>query len=373
MKRICVFCEIWESGGIEAFVSGVLLGMDRTGLEIDVVVTQRKESVFTAGLEAAGVRLIELSGHLYHFRANYRIFRALLRENAYDVVHLNAFQGMSLYYLKIAADMGVPIRIAHSHNTALRKSWLRAGKEFVHRIYRARYAPCATALWACSRSAGEFLFPAGVVRVQEVSFIPDGIPIERFVRDPAQRQRTRSELGIGASQLVIGHVGRLCYQKNQTFLLDVLAAVKRRQPDALLLLVGDGRDRTALERKAEKLGIGDSVRFYGTSKRVERLLWAMDVFAFPSLFEGFGIAVMEAQAAGLAVVCSDRVPAEARVLSTTVTLPLACGAEEWARQILSAERGAADRSEAIREAGFDMADVAARIESYYRGRDSHDA
>lgn len=373
MKKICVFCEIWESGGIEAFVSNVLLSMDRTGMEIDIIVTQRRESFLTAKLEAAGIRLIELSGHLYHLSENYRLFRELLGETPYDVIHLNAFHGMSLYYLKIAADRGVPVRIAHSHNTALRSSWLRPGKELLHRRYAARYAPYATALWACSRSAGEFLFPAAARRAATVSFIPNGISIDRFIRDPAQRQRTRSALGIGASQLLLGNVGRLCCQKNQSFLLDILAAVKRRRPDAALLLVGEGTDRAMLERKAAGLGLQDSVRFYGTSAHVERLLWAMDVFVFPSLFEGFGIAVLEAQAAGLAVVCSDRVPAEARVVSTAVALPLERGAEEWARQILAVERDPAGQPEIIRAAGFDMADVSARIESYYRGVFSDDS
>lgn len=120
-----LLCESWESGGIESFLHNILLRMDLTGLEVDIVAAQLKDSVFTQALREHGVRFRELSGSQRNLPENHRRFAALLWERRYDVVHLNIFQGMSLYYAHLAKRAGVPVRIAHSHNTDLRQSLTR--------------------------------------------------------------------------------------------------------------------------------------------------------------------------------------------------------------------------------------------------------
>ena len=128
MKRICCFCESWESGGIESFLASVYTHADLSELEIDIVTSKLLDSVFTARLEKLGIRFYQLSGSQRRLLTNHAMFRRLLRERHYDVLHINAFQSLSLYYAKLAMQAGVPIRIAHSHNTALRKSPLRWAK-----------------------------------------------------------------------------------------------------------------------------------------------------------------------------------------------------------------------------------------------------
>ena len=172
-----------------------------------------------------------------------------------------------------------------------------------------RYAREATELWACSRPAAEFLFPAELLESRSWRFIPNGIDTRRFQFRPEVRTRVRQELGLGDS-FVFGHGGRLCEQKNQAFLLEAFAKTAGRRPDSRLLLIGQGEDRSDLESRAEALNIADRVIFHGTSDRVPELLWAMDVFAFPSRFEGLGIVAVEAQAAGLPTVCAEAVPEE---------------------------------------------------------------
>lgn len=132
-----------------------------------------------------------------------------------------------------------------------------------------------------------------------------------------------------------------------------------------MLLVGDGREKDNMERQSERLGLQDQIIFYGTTDQVERLFWAMDVFTFPSRFEGFGIVVLEAQAAGLPVVCSDQVPEEARFLPATHVLSLEAGAEKWAEQILLVRGETSNQSAAIQRAGFAIQDVAQRIRDSY--------
>ena len=164
---------------------------------------------------------------------------------------------------------------------------------------------------------------------------------------------------------MIGHVGRLCYQKNQDYLLDVLAQVLERKANTWLLLVGEGEDKPRLIERADCLGISSKVMFYGTTRNVERLLWAMDAFAFPSLFEGFGIATVEAQAAGLPVICSEHIPQEAYVTKQIHSVPLSRGAAAWADALLATAERYPDGADTVRNAGFDIDFVAQEIEASY--------
>lgn len=361
MRRICCLCESWASGGIESFLCSVLMRLDMTELEVDIVAAQLCDSVFTDKLKALGVRFYELSGSMRKVWENHRRLRALLRERRYDVLHLNAFQGLSLAYLRIAKEEGVLVRIAHSHNTALRKSLTRPIKLAIHSWAKERYTRDATALWACSRDAAAFLFSARELDGRGYRFIPNGIEVERFRFDAKAREEVRQELGLDG-KYVIGHVGRLCCQKNQSFLLDVLAEAVKRKPEAVLLLVGEGEDKPMLEEKARYLGVVDKVLFTGVSEHIERLYWAMDVFAFPSLFEGFGIAVIEARAAGLAVYCSEHVPEEARVAGC-MALPLDTNA--WAEELTKAHDRSPEGADAVRDAGFDIQTVAQTVRESY--------
>lgn len=366
-KRICCFCETWESGGIESFLYNVLTHMDLRQIEVDIVAARLRDSVFTAELEKRGIRFYQLSGSPRSLGRNFRQFRLLLRERRYDVLHLNIFQGLALYYARVAKEEGVPIRIAHSHNTDLRKSGTRWLKLRLHRWAKKRYAGDAVDLWACSKAAAEFLFPSALLGERGFRFIPNGIDTERFRFDPPGRAAARAELGLDG-KFVIGNIGRLCYQKNQEFLLEVFTAVWRRAPESRLLLVGGGEQRTALEQKAAALGIRDAVIFYGVSDHVERLLWAMDVFVLPSRFEGLPVTGVEAQASGVPCLFSDAITRECKAAETTAYLPLAAGPEAWADAILQAEKQEADRRSgisAVRKAGFDIRDVARLVEEHY--------
>lgn len=358
MKRVCLLCETWESGGIESFLHNVLLHMDLTGLEVDIVAARMGESVFTPALKERGVGFYQLSGKLRSLRNGYT-FAELLEENRYDVVHLNIFQGLALHYGRLAEKHGVPVRIAHCHVAGLRNSPGVALKLRLHELGKRLWGGCATTRLACSQRAAEFLFPKG----KSYEWVPNGIDVPRFRFREQGRESMRQELGLGTDTLLLGTVGRLSEEKNQIFLLDVLREVKTEAPNAVLLLVGRGKQEERLRRRAEELGVTDSVIFYGESLRIPELLWAMDVFLFPSLAEGLGIAAVEAQAAGLPVVCSERIPREALVTGRVTQLELSAGAKAWAEAIKET-KDTAERMTAVDEvsaAGYDVEAVAARL------------
>ena len=365
-RRICCFCEKWESGGIESFLHNVIMEMDMSQLEIDIAAAQICESVFTASLKEKGVGFYELSGSQRKLGRNHKMFRQLLKERQYDVVHLNIFQGLSLYYGYLAKKAGVQRIITHSHNSALRRSRTRWLKLALHNMAKSLLAENATDYWACSRLAAEFMFPRDVVERYE--FIPNGIDIEKFRFNDEVRKKVRKDLGI-EGKLVIGNVGRLCYQKNQENLLEVFAKLQSERLESVLLLVGEGEMKEELQQQVEKLGIADKVIFYGVTDKVEQLLWAMDIFVFPSRFEGLGIVAVEAQAAGLPVICSDGVPNEAVVSDLVQKVDLRSGVDSWVESILHCQVGV-DRlavHEQVQKSGFAVADVADRIEKVYLG------
>lgn len=356
--RVCCFCERWESGGIESFLSNVLLRIDFSRLEIDIAVAQLRESVFTRYLKARGVTFFQLSGKL-RSPANGRAFSALLDEQDYDVVYLNIFQGLSLYYGYLAEKAGVPIRIAHSHGTGLRNSVGRALKLYLHQLGKKLWSSSITDFWACSQNAAEFLFPKG----QAYRWIPNGIETERFRFQPVLRRMERSELGLSEDTFLLGTVGRLSEEKNHGFLLKMFYELKKTRRDSALLIVGTGHLQEPLRRQVRELGLEGDVIFYGTSLQVERLLWAMDLFIFPSYTEGFGIAGVEAQAAGLPVLCSKAIPPEAIVTEQAVQMELSAGARAWAERALEMRSGDRETgAEAVAAAGFNITAVAEGIQ-----------
>lgn len=363
-RRICCFCETWESGGIESFLYNVLSRMDFSKIEVDIVASELRKSIFTPELQKKGIQFYELSGSQRNVLKNWRNFQNLLVKRKYDVVHLNIFQGLSLYYACLAKRAGVPVRIAHSHNTALRKSKTKPLKLALHQISKNMFAGFATDFWACSKLAAEFMFPKQLLSKKGFQFIPNGIDTERFRFNPEIREKIRAELGI-TNAFVIGNVGRLCYQKNQTFLLQVFAEVLQKRPESRLLLVGTGELESSLKRQAKELGIMDKVIFYGASNHVEQLLWAMDLFVFPSLFEGLGIVVIEAQSAGLPVICSKFVPQEVNVTPLVQSLPLEI--KVWRDKLLRIQEVMKRKmfSEKMEKAGFDIWSVMGLISKIY--------
>ena len=363
-RKVCCFCETWESGGIEAFLCHILEHMDLSHLRVDIVVCAMKESVFTRRLQELGVTFHQLSGSTRSIGKNQEMFQVLLEREGYDVIHFNLFQSLSLAYVRLSKKAGVPCRIVHSHNTALRKSKTRWVKLLLHRWGRWRYSMDATQLWACSGQAARFLFSQRALDKLPYRFIPNGIELERFAYSVQTRSQIRAQLHL-EDAFVVGHIGRLCQQKNQMFLLDVTRELVAMEPRTCLLLVGDGEDRAALEGKAQQLGIQDHVLFYGTTPNPEQLMCAMDVFAFPSLFEGLAIVVVEAQANGLPLVSSQHMPPEAFVTPTAVQLPLEEGARAWAVRLLENRQQHGDYLQELRNAGFSVEDVAHLIQQTY--------
>ena len=219
----------------------------------------------------------------------------------------------------------------------------------------------ATKLFACGNAAGNWMFQG-----QPFQILNNAIDTKKHTYSEQVAAEVRKEFDIENCK-VIGHIGRFNPQKNHTFLIDIFAEIKKIRPDAKLLLVGGGEGMTAIQQKVEKLGLKDSVIFTGVRPDVNRLLQAMDVFVFPSLYEGLPVTMVEAQAAGLPCVISDKVPDECIVTEGLVTVQkLSDSVENWAKHIVSrANMQRKDTGEQIKAHGFDIAENAKWLEEFY--------
>lgn len=250
----------------------------------------------------------------------------LFREERWPIVHSH-INVLSVFPLSAAKKAGVPVRIAHSHSTMGKGELVKNLMKLALRPFSNLYP---TERFACSEYAGKWLFG----RDANFTVIPNAIELEKFRFDPTVRQKTRKGLGVSDDTFLIGHVGRFMPQKNQAFLVDVLAELLPQKPDTMLAFVGDGPDRPSVQQHAQELGISDHILFLGQRTDVNHLYQAFDAFCLPSRYEGLGMVAIEAQVAGCPCVLSDQVPHEADISEKTSFISLE-NRSSWISTLLS--------------------------------------
>ena len=326
-----------DRGGVETWLMHVLRNIDRQQFQFDFLTHTTKPCAYDDEVRARGSRILPCPQPARPWRYA-RQFRRILKEyGPYDVVHSHVHH-YSGFVLHLARQCGVPSRIAHSHNDkspvdskagGVRKVYLRVMEHLIRRN--------ATLGLACSRKAAQSLYGPDWEMDPRWQVLYYGIDLAPF-KAPVDDVRIRAELDFPREAFVVGHVGRFSRQKNHAFLLEVLAALVQAYPQTRALLVGDGPLRRAMEDKAKSLGIERQVVFAGLRSDIPRLMRsAMDLFVLPSLYEGLGLVLIEAQAAGLPCVVAEGVPNEADVVPELIArVSLAESAEAWAQRILAA-------------------------------------
>lgn len=348
----------------------ILRSIDRQHFRMDFLVHTAEPSDYDAEIASLGSAVIPCLSEQDPLRYARNFIRILRSYGPYDVVHTHV-QHFGALPLFLARCAGVPVRVAHSHSDTRgeerKASAVRRG--YLH-LTRALIRTYATHGLAVSERASLSLFGPNWRQDRRWQILHCGIDLEAFgcAVDGAS---LRAELGIPHDALVVGHVGRFSYEKNHTFLVDVAAEVLKREPKAFFLLVGDGPLRNAIQEKVSHLGLAPRFLFTGVRADVSRLMkGAMDLFILPSHFEGLGLVLIEAQAAGLPVVMSDVVPKEVDILVDRVyRMALSQSASDWAQTIVTKlrrrplERGQA--LERVRQSPFDIRRSAASLADFY--------
>jgi glycosyltransferase involved in cell wall biosynthesis len=337
-KRIRILQVVggMNRGGAETWLMHILRHLDADRFQMDFLVHQPGPFDFEAEIRSRGGRLLVCPGtrNPWSYGRNFR--RIIANNGPFDIVHAH-IQHYNGFVMRLARQAGVPVRIAHSH---LDSSPERASAGFLRRMYFGlmdRWIEAhATLGIAVSKVAGAALFGADWETNHARRLLYCGIDLSAFQADLSP-PAVRTALGIPADAFVIGHAGRMMEQKNHRFLIEIFAEIARREAEAHLLLIGEGPLRGAIEQQVHRLGLIERVSFAGVRSDVPRLMrGAMDLFLFPSLFEGLPLVGMEAQAAGLPMVISDVIAPELDILPELVhRLPLAWPARVWADKIQS--------------------------------------
>jgi glycosyltransferase involved in cell wall biosynthesis len=339
--RILHVVRQMNAGGIAVWLMNVLRRADRERCRMDFLVTTDAPCAYADEIQGLGGRVIPCLGQRKPWQFA-RSFGEVLRDcGPYDVVHSHIFN-FSGFVLRLAARHGVPVRIAHSHtDTRLKEASLgwhqrlwRAGYLSLTKRWIGRYGTLRVGV---SALAAEALFGRNWATDRRSRVLPLGLDFSAFrVRHDAAE--VRRSLGLPTDALVIGHVGNYVWHKNHDFLIEIAAEALRQEPRAWLLLIGHHLLGSPIGARVHALGLADRVVIAGPRDDVPRLMTAaLDVFLFPSHYEGFGLVLLEAQAAGVPCVFTDSLPTEVDVLPALVQRePLAAPAADWARTTLAA-------------------------------------
>lgn len=346
-------------GGLENLLMNYYRNIDRDIIQFDFLTHFSEKQDFEEEIKRLGGKLFiirPLNPFSIKYRRDLEIFFTDHPEYRIVHCHLNCMSGLPL---SIAKKCGVPIRIAHSHTDNQNINL----KYPIKMIYRMRISRYATDLFACSKVAGEWMFLGKPYRI-----LTNAIDSKKFSYDYIKSRYEKKKINAEKS-LIIGHVGQFRKEKNQIFLIDVLCELLKCDENALLIFVGKGEEMLSVQKRARNLGIDKKVLFLGARQDVAEIMQMFDVFAFPSLHEGLGVVAIEAQAAGLPCVISDKVPLECKITDEVYQLPLNGFTKEWAYTILKAsEKQRKNNYEIVKEKGYDILENAKWLERYYIGQ-----
>lgn len=366
--RILVFGLSAQMGGVESFIINYCSAIERSfpAIEFEFIVFDAMP-VYTESLVECGHSFHVVPSRTRDPFGYIAAIDRILSEGAYDGIWYHACTLSDVTLLKRAKDK-VPIRILHSHNSQNMGNLFNG---MLHKVHKRRVSDLATDLFACSAEAARFMFPEDGLVEDGVSYVRNGVDVERFAFDRGIRNRVREEHGWD-DDFLIATTGRMHKQKNPFFLIDVFECIRRKRPSSRLLYMGDGPLREEVERYIAEKGLEGSVELLGSVENVEDYLSAADIFLLPSLYEGLPFAAVEAQASGLPCILSDGVSDEAVLTSSTLRLPLSAGPEHWATTILQTDTSGNRESDADEVAlkGFSIESNARDLGTWLMGRQS---
>ena len=344
-------------GGLETVLMNYYRNIDRSKVQFDFLVHRDFRADYDNEIETLGGKIYHLP-RLVPWKKSYINALDTFFKNhpEYKIVHIHQ-DCLSSVALKVAKNNCIPIRIAHSHANSQ-----DINLKYPIKMYYRRLIPkYATELLACSQSAGDWMFKGAYFKV-----LNNAIDTTKYSHNQDTASKVRKLLFIPQDSFVVGHIGRFAPVKNHSFLLEIFSKIKQKKPNAILLLVGDGELNNEIRKKVTRMDLNTSVVFAGVRDDVYNMLQAFDVFVMPSIYEGLGLAIIEAQASGLQCVVSDNVSKECNVTDLVSFFSLSKSAEDWADFIISkAGKERQSTLDAIIKSGYDIRENALWLQNHY--------
>lgn len=369
--KVLYFVDRMLRGGIQSLVIDWVSRFDKQKIHVDfLLLDDGKEYELEQTLKQFGCTVYKLKGiwvktPIDFIKYKHAVKNFFKEHHDYKVVHMHS-SSKNYMILKYAKKYGIPIRIAHSHNIDFQtKNHL---KKLIGDLFKKPLIKYATDYFACSKIAGEWLFGKDIVESDKFRVIHNAIDYDKFKYNDDIRNEIRRKLGFNDSDIVIGHVGRFVTQKNHSFLIDVFYKCYEQNNNYKLLLVGTGELEEFIKEKVRSLGIENNVIFAGFQSNVNEYMHAMDLFVFPSLFEGLGLVLIEAQACGLPCFCTaNSIPKDVKILNNLKFISLNDSALEWSKKIISSKSRINDTNtyKEFKKKNYLISDIAIELEDKY--------
>jgi len=361
--RIAQIMGKMNSGGVESFIMNYYRNINREKVQFDFIVDEDSLISQKEEIENLGGKIIVVPPYQHIFQY-LKELKKILKNNNYKIVHSH-LNSLNVFPLYSAWRAKVPVRIAHSHSTTNIKEWK---KNLIKNILKIFSKIFATNYFACSEHAGRWLFGNKVFNEGKVDIIHNAIDIEKFKFNENVRNNIRKELHI-EDKFVLGHVGRFVEQKNHDFLIDIFNEVYKEKKDIILLLIGEGPLEKDIKGKIKKLGLEENIKFLGVRNDVYELMQAMDCFVFPSLYEGLGMVVIEAQCADLQCIVSTEVPEATRITDLIEFVSLEVPSNVWSKcikgKLIDKKRDSNRVINNLRNSGYDILEESKKLEKKY--------
>ncbi len=331
MKRLLCIVGSMNAGGAETFLMKIYRALDKSQYQMDFVVAIREEGFYDKEIKNMGGKIYHISPKSQGILKNFFSIRKIVKENKYKYVLRTSQHSLSALELLSARLGGAKVTIFRSSNSNTTST---SKKELIlHKICMFMPRLFANVRIAPSTEAAEFMFGKNCIKTGRAFLLNNAVDIELFSFDADARLRYRKEFGIGDG-ILIGHVGRFNQQKNHAFLIDIFNEIVTRNIDAKLILIGTGELENDVLEKVKKYKLEERVIFTGVRSDVSKIYSAMDVFLFPSLYEGMPNTVIEAQTSGLKCLVSDAITQEAAVTDAVYFSNINDDCVAWSNKLL---------------------------------------
>lgn len=361
-------------GGAETLIMNVYRKIDKEKFQFDFAVNTDIPGYYDEEIKALGGRIFYHPSPKSNLVNYIQSFSNTLKSyGPFNAVHSHV-HNFSAIPVSIAKFNKVPVRVAHSHSTL--KFSEGAKRSIYYYISKKILKLYSTNLLSCSSDAAHALFGKGILNDAKHRILSNGINLEVYENSLENENENDNfrfrKLGIQEKSIIIGHVGSFSYPKNHKFLIELFKNILESMPESHLLLIGDGPLKNEIEESAKLAGIYENVHFLGIRDDIPQLLKLMDVFVFPSLYEGLGIALIEAQAAGIPCIVSNNVPEESNLNTGYFEfLSLNKDFSQWSMKINEALRNkeiklpSQERFELIKKKGFSVDSTTKILEAIY--------
>ena len=342
-------------GGQETFIMNVYRNIDRNKVQFDFVVHSNEEGYYDKEIERLGGKIYRIcpikKNPIKHMMDLYKIIKA----NKYEIIHRHTNSAVVILDLAVARFAKVKKRIVHSHSNNISKN------RIIHKVLKYSINLFANNRMACSKEAGIWMYGN-----KDFTVIPNGIEVEKFLFNKNKRNHVRTVENAG-NKKIIGHIGRFVPEKNHKFIVKLLEQIIETEKNIEIWFIGDGDLKEDIKNSIYELGLSKYARFLGIKENIDEYLDAMDIFIFPSIYEGLGIALIEAQLSGVDCIVSDNIQKEALITDNVTIKEL--DYKEWKDCILnkkiSTERRIDINDERIKK--YDILNIIRKLEDIYLG------